>query len=246
MIGPVPTVLPVRFGVPPLVIRLLGPADVPALRALRRLVLESLPHPDYYRVEGESSDFVAKILTPGSKAHGLILGVFQKEILMAYGALEFPGPGEVNRGVDLSLPVDQLPLVAHMTSAMVAPSHQGRGLHDFLIAARLEAGVAQGRRHFLTTVSPRNHPSWGNLVARGLHIKRLVQLGGGLVRALVHIDHTKGPQVFATDSIVSCDIEDLSQQWALLAAGFWGWRKDWAGKSRPMMVFGRPLPLGQS
>ena len=145
---------------------LLTPADVPALRALRRLVLESLPHPDYYRVEGESSDFVAKILTPGSKAHGLILGVFQKEILMAYGALEFPGPGEVNRGVDLSLPVDQLPLVAHMTSAMVAPSHQGRGLHDFLIAARLEAGVAQGRRHFLTTVSPRNHPSWGNLVAR--------------------------------------------------------------------------------
>ncbi len=221
---------------PGLIVRRLGHDDAGALQALRRQVLASLPDPDYYRIEGETGD----MLTDHLGDRGFVIGVFNPEgALMAYSALGLPGPGDVNRGTDLPLPASEWPQVAHLTSAMVAPSHRGHKLHLWLLEQRLEIGARLGRRHFLTTVSPRNHPSWGNLVAHGVHIKRLIMVRG-LVRCLVHRDLAATVRFDAAAGI-PCDLADIDRQRELLACGQWVWDKGRSPTGQPCMMFGHPL-----
>ena len=120
---------------------------------------------------------------------------------------------------------------------MVAPSHRGYTLHPWLLAQRLRIGAERGRRHFLTTVSPRNHPSWGNLVAHGVYIKRLIHVGD-LVRCLVHRD-TAMTVRFEGSEI--CSYLDFDRQRALLADGQWVWGKDEGSDGQVLMRFGRPI-----
>jgi GNAT superfamily N-acetyltransferase len=228
--------LPPRF--PDLMARRLGPDDAGALRALRRQVLATLADPDHYRVEGEVGDMVAEHLG----GRGLVIGVFDPAVdgLIAYGALGLPGPGDANRGADLPLPPSEWPRVAHLTSSMVLPAYRGHQLHRWLLERRLEVGAELGRRHFLTTVSPRNHPSWGNLVANGLYIKRLVVVGGGLVRCLVHRDLAVTAR-FDADAATPCALSDHDRQRELLRDGQWGWEKGRGPAGQPCMMFGHPL-----
>ncbi len=218
-----------------LVARELGPDDAEALRALRQHVLETLENPDYYRVEGETGDWI----TDHFAGRGVVIGIFAEKALVAYGALGLPGPGEPNRGADLPLPPTEWPWVAHLTSVMVAPSHRGYALHPWLLAQRLKIGTERGRRHFLTTVSPRNHPSWGNLVAHGVYIKRLIQVGD-LVRCLVHRDTA---ETVRFEGAETCPCWDFDRQRALLADGQWVWGKDEGSDGQALMRFGRPIPL---
>ncbi len=223
---------------PGLIARRLGPDDAGRLRAMRRQVLASLSDPDYYRIEGETGDMVAEHLGP----RGLVIGVFdpQKDALIAYGALGLPGPGDMNRGADLPLPAAEWPSVAHLASTMVLPAYRGHRLHRWLLERRLKIGAERGRRHFLTTVSPRNHPSWGNLVAGGLYIKRLVVVGDGLVRGLAHRDLRMEVR-FDAAAAIPCDVSDLDRQRALLADGQWVWDKGRTATGHPCMIFGRPM-----
>lgn len=167
---------------PGLSARMMTPDDAPAIRAFRAEIIATLDDPDFYDTRGETGDFVADHLGPV----GITAGVFAGERLVAYGALGLPGEHDPNRGRDLGLPEDELPRVAHMASAMA--SLRGRGLHHWLIDWRTAAALAEGRRHLITTVSTRNHQSWGHLAAHGLHPKRRLHLPSGLVRLLVHRD----------------------------------------------------------
>lgn len=204
--------------------RMMTPEDADALTEFRHRVVATLEDPDHYRMAGEVGNFVADHL--GEK--GMTAGVFLDGRLVAYGALGLPGPDDPNRGRDLPLPPDQLPLVAHMSSAMVDPEMRGRGLHHRMIGWRLAVADALGRRHVLTTVSPRNHRSWGHLASHGIYPRRLVRVGDGLVRLLVHRDRLAIP-VFdpATAELVPLDdlgnrwdvFEDGGQVWARLSSG---------------------------
>ncbi|HYH37118.1 MAG TPA: GNAT family N-acetyltransferase [Azospirillum sp.] len=207
---------------PGLVARMLGPADAEAMRALRRRVIETLDDPDHYRVAGEHGDFVLDHLNSKGVTVGLFLGDDRGGELVAYGALGLPGPRDVNRGRDLPLPEAELPLVAHLSSAMVDPALRGRGLHHRMIDWRIAVADRIGRRHSLTTVSPRNHRSWGHLAAHGVYPKRLIDVGGGLLRLLVHRDALAEP-VFdpATASLVP--VEEITGRGDLFARGEQVW-----------------------
>lgn len=198
--------------------RMLGPGDAEAMRALRRRVIETLDDPDHYRTAGEVGDFVLDHLN----TRGVTVGVFLGAELVAYGALGLPGPGDHNRGRDLPLPEAELPQVAHLSSAMVDPALRGRGLHHRMIDWRIAVADRIGRRHSLTTVSPRNHRSWGHLAAHGVYPKRLIDVGGGLLRLLVHRDALAEP-VFdpATASLVP--VEEIAGRGDLFARGEQVW-----------------------
>ncbi|SMH52454.1 GNAT family N-acetyltransferase [Azospirillum agricola] len=207
-----------------LTVRMLDPDDHDRLADFRVRVVATLDDPDHYRMAGEVGNFVADHL--GER--GVTAGIFHGGRLVAYGALGLPGPEDPNRGRDLDLPEDALALVAHMSSAMVDPAERGRGLHHRLIGWRLEVAEALGRRHLLTTVSPRNHRSWGHLAGHGLHPRRLVRAGGDLVRLLVHRDLARTP-VFDTGTAALVAVEELAGRpdlferggrvWARVAAG---------------------------
>ncbi|PWC37539.1 GNAT family N-acetyltransferase [Azospirillum sp. TSO35-2] len=199
-------------------VRLMDGDDSSLLADFRVRVVATLEDPDHYRMAGEVGNFVADHL--GDR--GLTAGVFRGGRLVAYGALGLPGADDPNRGRDLDLPEAELGSVAHMSSAMVDPSERGRGLHHRLIDWRIEVAEALGRRHLLTTVSPRNHCSWGHLAGHGIYPKRLVRVGGDLVRLLVHRDFTTDP-IFdpATAELVA--IEDLAGRWDVFERGHvWG------------------------
>ncbi|PWC52515.1 hypothetical protein TSO221_14050 [Azospirillum sp. TSO22-1] len=222
---------------PGLAARMLDPADADAMRALRRRVIETLDDPDHYRVAGEVGDFVLDHLN----TKGVTVGLFLGSELVAYGALGLPGPGDHNRGRDLPLPEAELPLVAHLSSAMVDPALRGRGLHHRMIDWRIAVADRIGRRHSLTTVSPRNHRSWGHLAVHGVYPKRLIDVGakggGSLLRLLVHRDALAQP-VFdpATASLVP--VEEIVGRGDLFARGEQVWcRLDQGG--RWFALFGR-------
>lgn len=200
--------------------RLLTPGDAALLTAFRRRVVETLDDPDHYRMAGEVGDFVADHLGP----RGLTAGIVRGDALVAYGALFLPGPDDHNRGRDLPLPDDELPLVAHMSSAMVEPAARGQGLHHRLIVWRLAAAAAMGRRHVLTTVSPRNHRSWGHLASHGMYPMRLIRVGGDLVRLLVHRDALSSP-VFDTATAALVPVEELGGRGDLFDSGQRVWAR---------------------
>ncbi|CBS86358.1 GNAT family N-acetyltransferase [Azospirillum lipoferum] len=207
--------------------RMMDLDDSNLLADFRVRVVATLEDPDHYRMAGEVGNFVADHL--GEK--GLTAGIFRHEgrsgdgsggRLVAYGALGLPSGKDPNRGRDLDLPEAELPWVAHMSSAMVDPSERGRGLHHRLIDWRIEVAEALGRRHLITTVSTRNHRSWGHLAGHGIYPKRLVRVGGDLVRLLVHRDFTADP-IFDTASAELVAVEELAGRWDVFERGHvWG------------------------
>lgn len=203
--------------------RMLDMRDGDALRAFRLDIVRGLEDPDHYRMAGEVGDFVADHL--GDK--GLTAGLFAADgEMIGYGALGLPRDGDPNRGRDLGLPTDELPLVAHIASAMLRSDWRGRGLHHRLIDWRVHLAGALGRRHLLTTVSPRNHQSWGHLVGHGLLGKRLIDVGGGLIRLLVHGDRRAAPRPsrrLGTGTMVP--VAELASAGVLFSAGNWVWRR---------------------
>ncbi len=208
--------------------RVLDGDDAEQLHAFRLSIVATLDDPDHYRMAGEVGNFVADHL--GDK--GLTAGIFRKDRMIAYGALGLPGPDDPNRGRDLGLPEDELPLVAHMSSAMVESAERGRGLHHRLIGWRLEVAHTLGRPHLLTTVSPRNHRSWGHLANHGLHPRRLLQVGGDLVRLLVHRDARVDPALDTTTAAL-VPVETLASRWDVFDRGGRVWARLSAGGEGP-------------
>ncbi|AWK87208.1 GNAT family N-acetyltransferase [Azospirillum thermophilum] len=199
--------------------RMLTLADGDRLTAFRQRIVATLDDPDHYRMAGEVGNFIADHLG----ARGLTAGIFQDGELVAYGALGIPGPEDHNRGRDLPLPAEDLPLVAHMSSAMVDPAMRGRGLHHRLIDWRIAVSDSIGRRHLLTTVSPRNHRSWGHLAGHGLHPRRLIRVGEGLVRLLLHRDAAEHAQMDRATALL-VPVDELAARGDLFDGGnrVWG------------------------
>ncbi|WP_084536529.1 hypothetical protein [Azospirillum halopraeferens] len=222
--------------------RLLGPGDADAMRRLRADVIAGLTDPDHYRVAGEVGDFVADHLG----RCGMTAGLFAGGDLVAYGSLGLPGPGDANRGRDLPLPEAELPLVAHMASCMIRADHRGLGLHHRLIGWRLALADGLGRRHVLTTVSPRNHQSWAHLAAHGILAKRVVIVAGGLARLLVHRDGAADP-LPDPRTLELCAPGDLAAADGPPARGGWVWargRIDDAAGTRYLAICARPRDVG--
>ncbi|WP_431854346.1 GNAT family N-acetyltransferase [Azospirillum sp.] len=218
--------------------RTLGMADADAVRALRGRVIQTLDHPDFYQPAAEYGNFVTDHLNVAGVTVGLFLGTE----LVAFGALGLPGagPDTVNRGRDLPLPEAELLQVAHLSSAMVDPNLRGRGLHHWTIDWRLGVADRIGRRHALTTASPRNHRSWGHLAAHGLYPRRLIGVNSGILRLLMHRDSMAEP-VFdpATASLVT--VEDLADRADLFERGEQVWCRLHEG-GRWFALFGRARP----
>jgi hypothetical protein len=208
---------------PSLRARLLTIDDARILSAFRADIIAHLPDPDFYRLVGEAGDFVRDHL--GAK--GVTAGVFDRDgCLVAYGALGLPQPGDINRGAELGLPAGELAAVAHVSSAMVRPDWYQHGLHHCLLNWRLDVAAKLGKRHLLTTVSSRNHQSWAHLAAHGLLGKKLIDVGGGLTRLLVHRDLAVVPKETPGDAArVLVPVERLVDQAARFADGYWLWRR---------------------
>lgn len=218
--------------------RLLTADDIDRLVALRGAVLSALDHPDHYRPENEPEGFVADHL----ERLGLSIGLFQGDCLLAYGALGLPGPRDKNLGRSAGLPLQEIPLAAHLASAMVRPGVRGRNLHRWLTALRIDIAAALGRRHVFSTISPLNHASWGNLAAFAVYPTLFLAppAPGAVPRLLLHRDLHR-PLRMDPASARLIPVAEIHRDDSLFDGG----AKLWASVKLPDAAFavaGRPCP----
>lgn len=208
--------------------RLLSLADTEVMESLRReVVARQLAHPDCYRLEAESPDFLSSHLgAHGAGKKGFIAGLFNEVgELIGYGALTLPAPGEPNLGDRLGLPEGERDRVAYLASAMLRADWRGRGLHHELIRLRLTLAEKLGRRHALASTWPGNHFSWGHLAAHGLLGRKLVCVGEGLLRLVAHRDLAASMPMPDPATLRLVPVSDLSAQGEWFDKGYCLWRR---------------------
>ena len=179
---------------------------------LQKLVLQHLPEAEIFRPSSRE-DF-SEHFCMGDP----ILGVLAPIGLIAYHVLAIPR--RENYGTDISLPPDELPMVAHLKIVAVHPDYRGNGLQRKVNEAQIELMRSAGFRHACCTISPKNPYSLRNFIADGLVIKGLVTKFGGWMRYIMHRDLLR-PRIFGKDKTCISN-SDIQGQMKLLEEGFCG------------------------
>ena len=193
--------------------------DLDAVVALHRRSIEAVGRNDL--IKPETSDFFARILGGG----GRITGVWLDGAFVGYGVLQFDLPPSEDARPYLGLAEEDR--LAKLAGACVLPHAWGGGIHDALIASRIDQARQAGIAHLYATAAPGNARSWENLLAAGFGVRALVAKYGGHMRYLLHRREEPEPAQPAGDDGVWCGAEDTEGQQALLADGRWGraWRR---------------------
>ena len=142
-------------------IRPAAEADLPVLFSIMEQGLASVPKGWF---AGETMEFLQTHLS----GQGFILLAQTPDGTVAgYFAARFPKDAPDNLGLDVGLPEEELPFVAHGELAVVAPAFRGQGLQLRLLEA-LEGRLCRlGYRHLLCTIHPENRFSRRNMEAAG-------------------------------------------------------------------------------
>jgi GNAT superfamily N-acetyltransferase len=194
--------------------RMLGAADVDDVIALHHVACLGVPREVLAR---ESDAFFAAHV----ERIGRILGLYAEGKLIAYGVLGLPGSHDASFADELGLPAAVRARAANIDGVSVTPEWRGNGLHQLLIAWRLQWAVGAGRTVALSTVAPANLPSLRNLLAEGLTIRAIRQKFGG-TRYIVRRDLDRPrPEIPRRGRWIP--VKDLETQSAALERGDLGW-----------------------
>ena len=197
--------------------RLLGPADLEAVYALHRAATDAVGRPDLIRPESRA--FFATLLGGG----GVLCGTFDIDGLKAYGVLQWDLPPAEDLRPLFGLPPDAP--FAKLAGASVRPSCWGSGLHEAMIAHRLDMAAARGLTHLYATSAPGNARSWENLMNRGFAVRALAKLYGNHLRLIFY--RSLAAPLPADLPGNWCDVADGVGQQRLITAGHIGvaWRR---------------------
>lgn len=185
-------------------------------------------------IKPESRAFFERILSGG----GHVTGAFRDDDrLVGYGVLQLDLPPSEDARPLLGLAAGDS--LAKLAGASVLPEIWGSGIHDALIAGRVEAAGQLGLRHLYATAAPGNARSWENLLAAGFAVRAIIEKYGGHTRYVLHRDLHARPVDTADGEW--CAAEDVARQRLLIAAGNAAthWRKLTDG-SRQLLYRARP------
>lgn len=154
------------------------------------------------------------------RACGRILGLFANAELIGYGVLGLPKADEESFADQFGLTAEQRAAVATIDGSGILPRWRGNGLQRQLVAARIQAAGAAGRRIAVSTVAPGNLPSLRNLLAEGLTIRAVRPAFGGL-RFMMRRDLDWPPKPATEGRWIA--LSDTSEAKAALMAGYQGW-----------------------
>jgi hypothetical protein len=195
----------------------LSTSDLDNVFALHLNATSAVGRPDL--IKPESREFFERILSGG----GRVIGAFRDGLLVAYGVLQLDLPPSEDARPILRLSAGDS--LAKLAGASVSPEIWGSGIHDVLIAKRVEAARRIGIRHLYATSAPGNARSWENLIDAGFSVRALIEKYGGHVRYILYRDLSaaapdKGEGIW-------CQAGDIARQRRLVASGHAGthWRK---------------------
>ncbi len=213
--------------------RMLAGADIRDLRALRAKVLADLPDPDFYVREDDEESFLRHLCGQGGQTYG----VFDKNRLVAYGAISFPGAcDQDNLGILLGFEQQECALVAHIASCMVLPAYRGFALQQELLRARFALARACGRRYAIAIVSLKNNQSRHNMLLQGMSVRWIGELCGGLKRQLLVKDLFGRCPLVSTHAALRLAADDYEAQQKAVKTGLEG-RQDVSVEGRYFIEF---------
>lgn len=157
-------------------IRKLGHDEVAKIHELMLDVVSRLPHKSLFVTDDE--DYFHDLL----EQQGEIYGAYDKEKLVAYSVLAYPGTGKNNLGREFGVPDEELSRVWVLDSTIVHESVRGRGLQRYFNDLREKRAIIWGGRYLYSTVHPDNEASLRNLEAAQLSFQITRLMYGGFQR----------------------------------------------------------------
>ena len=119
----------------------------------------------------------------GGKGFGIVACNNNNRIVGSF-VLYYPFMGEDNLGRDIDLPIEELPKVVHMESAVVMSEYRGRGLQYEMLKYAEELLDRSKYRYCLATVSPDNPASFRSLEKNGYRHITTKEKYNGLIRRI--------------------------------------------------------------
>lgn len=195
----------------------LSTADLDAVYALHLVATGAVGRPDL--IKPESRDFFERVLSGG----GSIVGAMRGGVLIGYGVLQVDLPPSEDARPAFGLSSSDR--LAKLAGAAVLPAAWGDGIHDALIALRVDEARRLGIGHVYATAAPGNARSWQNLLDAGFAVRGMIEKYGGHLRYLLHRD--LGAPEAAAGTGEWCSVDDIARQRSLIAAGWAGnrWRR---------------------
>lgn len=201
-------------------VQTLTAADLGDVLALQAAVAAGLPA---HFIRGKSEEDLRGYL---DGTRGVAYGVVEGDALLAMALLRLPGAAHPNPPGDPPFPLvpaaDWPCHAAFLENAMVLPAARGRGYQRALLDVRLFRAAVSGMRWICAGSNLRNEVSWANLLAKGMAIAGLLDLGFPLIGLVAAVDAA----ALATDPAdrVAVAAQDQAGHQAALRDGYVGVR----------------------
>ncbi|WP_369901285.1 GNAT family N-acetyltransferase [Bacillus manliponensis] len=188
--------------------------------SLQSVVIEALENED--TLQPLTLEEYEYILT----GHGLMIGAFVGEELIAFRALLSPPTNdEEHLGLDIGLQQNELHRVIYQEISNVHPAFRGNGLQKILANVIMKQLQQEQSKYdyVCCTVAPFNIPSLKDKFAQGMEITALKEKYNGRLRYVFMKDLRNGEQKDWKETIF-LSMNDIARQQDLLSEGFRGYK----------------------
>jgi len=204
-----------HLGDRPFGVKVLGKQDLPRILALQEIVYEELPNKDILQpLSNEEFSFILE-------NHGLIIGAYVAEQLIAFRAVLTPEIDDEHLGYAIGLVDDSdLKRVLYQEISSVHPNYRGYGLQKTLANIIMQQIDTKDFDYLAATVMPYNIASLKDKFSQGFYIVGLKNAYGGKLRYIFALDLRNQSQF--DDEKVTTSMGDVNAQKMLLQEGFVG------------------------
>ena len=199
----------------PFGVTVLDKTDLPQILALQEIVYEELPNKDILQpLSKEEFSFILE-------NHGMIIGAYVAEQLIAFRAVSVPEIDEEHLGYAIGLVDDSdLKRVLYQEISIVHPDYRGYGLQKKLANVIMQQINLKDFDYLAATVMPYNIASLKDKFSQGFYIVGLKNAYGGKLRYIFALDLRNQSQF--DDEKVTTSMGDVNAQQMLLKEGYVG------------------------
>lgn len=199
----------------PYKVYVLSKNELPEVLSLQDVVYEALPNKEILQpLSEEEFSYIVS-------GHGLLIGAYVNEKLIAFRAVVVPKIDEEHLGYDLGLTEESdLKRIMYQEISNVHPDYRGYGLQKTLAKVIMQQIDKNKFDYLCTTVMPYNIPSLKDKFSQGFYIIGVKYIYGGKLRYVFALNLQKRTQ-FEKEAI-EISMGDIEGQQNLLKDGFVG------------------------
>ncbi|MGX9132992.1 GNAT family N-acetyltransferase [Rummeliibacillus sp. JY-2-4R] len=202
------------LGETPYKVKVLTLAQLPQLEKLQTEVIEALS--DENTLQPLSEEEFTYILD----GHGLMIGIYVGEEIIAFRALLEPPIDDEHLGRDCGLSEEELSRVLYQEISNVSPRYRGYGLQKKMAQIIMEQIDLSKYDYICSTVKPMNIPSLKDKFSQGQQVKGLKEKYGHKLRYIFFKNlHEVDPHFTEARALL---MTDTTGQQQLLKEGFLG------------------------